>query len=326
MVNAARAADIIRGGESRDESRGTWLCRALGARRRVSREADRNTETSTRVVDVFSPAVTGRARVSRVKRRTAQESDIEAPAKKRFFLETTGRRRKKGGALRARVRGKRRHATRGGAVHQGNDVSYAVRTSHHDARDERRDARDALRRLEAPPMPGNVRGGAWRRAPRGRRRAAFSTRARHAEQRWPARVGVGAPHASTPFNAAGHLSTPRSFATAPWRLGRGASTRAPAAPSATAAAGEDEDPALAERRAKVLAKLPSVCPGCGVGLQCEDKNLPGFFVVPERMLREEEAGEEEEAEAEEDDSLDPEMRARLEEDARDGGVGTGRGR
>ena len=77
--------------------------------------------------------------------------------------------------------------------------------------------------------------------------------------------------------------------------------------------GEDEDPALAERRAKVLAKLPSVCPGCGVGLQCEDKNLPGFFVVPERMLREEEAEEEEDAEAEEDDSLDPEMRARLEE-------------
>ena len=135
-------------------------------------------------------------------------------------------------------------------------------------------------------------------------------RARHAEQRWPARVGVGAPHASTPFNAAGHLSTPRSFGTAPWRLGL---ARAPAAPSATAAAGEDEDPELAERRAKVLAKLPSVCPGCGVGLQCEDKNLPGFFVVPERMLREEEAGEEEEAEAEEDDSLDPAMRARLEE-------------
>jgi ribosome biogenesis GTPase A len=135
-------------------------------------------------------------------------------------------------------------------------------------------------------------------------------RARHAEQRWPARVGVGAPHASTPFNAAGHLSTPRSFGTAPLRLGL---ARAPAAPSATAAAGEDEDPALAERRAKVLAKLPSVCPGGGVGLQCEDTNRPGFFVVPERMLREEEAGEEEEAEAEEDDSLDPEMRARLEE-------------
>ena len=133
-------------------------------------------------------------------------------------------------------------------------------------------------------------------------------RARHAEQRWPARVGVGAPHASTPFNAAGHLSTPRSFGTAPWRLGL---ARAPAAPSATAAAGEDEDPALAERRAKVLAKLPSVCPGCGVGLQCDDKNLPGFFVVPERMLREEEKGAEEEQE--EDESFDPEMRRRMEE-------------
>ena len=130
-------------------------------------------------------------------------------------------------------------------------------------------------------------------------------RARHAESRWPIRVGVGAPRASIPLDAAGHPSL-RSFATAPWRLG---SARALAAPSATAA-GADEDPALAKRREAVLAKLPSVCPGCGVGLQCEDKNLPGFFVVPERMLREEETGVEEE---EEDASLDPEMRRRLEE-------------
>ena len=148
--------------------------------------------------------------------------------------------------------------------------------------------------------------GALRAAHREGDDARHPRRARHAEERWPARVGVGAPHASTLFNAAGH-PTPRSFATAPWRLGR---ARAPAAPSATAAAGPDEDPALVERRARVLAKLPSVCPGCGVGLQCEDKNLPGFFVVPERMLREE---EEEEEEEEEDDSMSPEMRARLEE-------------
>ena len=54
-----------------------------------------------------------------------------------------------------------------------------------------------------------------------------------------------------------------------------------------------------------------MCPGCGVGLQCDDKNLPGFFVVPERMLREEEKGAEEEQE--EDESFDPEMRRRMEE-------------
>ena len=150
--------------------------------------------------------------------------------------------------------------------------------------------------------------GALRAAHREGDDARHPRRARHAEERWPARVGVGAPHASTPFNAAGH-PTPRSFATAPWRLGR---ARAPAAPSATAAAGADEDPALVERRARVLAKLPSVCPGCGVGLQCEDKNLPGFFVVPERMLRVEEE-EEEEEDDDDDDSMSPEMRARLEE-------------
>ena len=85
---------------------------------------------------------------------------------------------KKSGQNPARaVRGKRRHAARGGAVHQGNDVSYAMRTSHLDARDARRGARGALRRLEAPPMLGDVSGGASRRAPRGRRRAASSTRA-----------------------------------------------------------------------------------------------------------------------------------------------------
>ena len=96
------------------------------------------------------------------------------PQKARFPRRLT----KKSGQNPARaVRGKRRHAARGGAVHQGNDVSYAMRTSHLDARDARRGARGALRRLEAPPMLGDVRGGASRRAPRGRRRAASSTRA-----------------------------------------------------------------------------------------------------------------------------------------------------
>ena len=223
VVNAARAADIIRGGRvAGRESRDLAVSGAWSASTSVSRSRSKHLHVDARRRRVFAPAVTGPARVSRVKRRTAQESDIEAPAKKRFFLETTGRRRKKGSALRARVRGKRRHATRGGAVHQGNDVSYAVRTSHHDARDERRDARDALRRLEAPPMPGNVRGGAWRRAPRGRRRAAFSTRASRRAAMARSRRGRRAACVDTfqrrrpPFNPA--VVRDRSLAPRPRRL------------------------------------------------------------------------------------------------------------
>ena len=70
-----------------------------------------------------------------------------------------------------------------------------------------------------------------------------------------------------------------------------------------------------------------MCPGCGgVGLQCEDKNLPGFFVVPERMLREEEAEEEEDAEAEEEDVRSTRDLRRALEEAPEMDVGTGRGR
>ena len=54
-------------------------------------------------------------------------------------------------------------------------------------------------------------------------------------------------------------------------------------PSAAAAAAAGESPAEVDVR-EVLKGLPSICPGCGVGLQCEDKNGPGFFVVPKRLL------------------------------------------
>ena len=30
--------------------------------------------------------------------------------------------------------------------------------------------------------------------------------------------------------------------------------------------------------------VASVCPGCGVGLQSEDKNAPGVFVMPKKVL------------------------------------------
>ena len=57
-------------------------------------------------------------------------------------------------------------------------------------------------------------------------------------------------------------------------------------PDVTAAAAPPTR-AIARRprtRAQVMASLPSICPGCGVGLQCEDKNLPGFFVIPKRLF------------------------------------------
>ena len=54
-------------------------------------------------------------------------------------------------------------------------------------------------------------------------------------------------------------------------------------PSTAAAAAAGESPAEVDVR-EVLKGLPSICPGCGVGLQCEDKNGPGFFVVPKRLL------------------------------------------
>ena len=54
-------------------------------------------------------------------------------------------------------------------------------------------------------------------------------------------------------------------------------------PSTAAAAAAGESPAEVDVR-EVLKGLPSICPGCGVGLQCEDNNGPGFFVVPKRLL------------------------------------------
>ncbi len=41
-----------------------------------------------------------------------------------------------------------------------------------------------------------------------------------------------------------------------------------------------------EAREEALARMgvASVCPGCGVGLQSEDKNAPGFFVMPKKVL------------------------------------------
>jgi len=56
-----------------------------------------------------------------------------------------------------------------------------------------------------------------------------------------------------------------------------------------------------EAREEALARMgvASVCPGCGVGLQSEDKNAPGFFVMPKKVLeaasaREDEQGADEE--------------------------------
>ena len=38
-------------------------------------------------------------------------------------------------------------------------------------------------------------------------------------------------------------------------------------------------------------QLPTSCPGCGTALQRADKNLPGFYVVPSKLLEEETEGE-----------------------------------
>jgi hypothetical protein len=61
----------------------------------VSREADRNTETSTRVVDVFSPAVTGRACFAR---ETTHGAGIghRGARQKALFLGNDGEAQKKG--------------------------------------------------------------------------------------------------------------------------------------------------------------------------------------------------------------------------------------
>ena len=114
-------------------------------------------------------------------------------------------------------------------------------------------------------------------------------RARCAAGRLPVRVAVAPLQMSISPSSLNPKATCQ-FATQTWRPNRG--------PRITAAAAEGampkDDSALLElRRTKLLASLPSVCPGCGVGLQCADQNLPGFFVVPERLLREEDETDEE---------------------------------
>ena len=47
--------------------------------------------------------------------------------------------------------------------------------------------------------------------------------------------------------------------------------------------------------------VPTMCPGCGVGLQGEDKNAPGFFVMPKRAFAQPSDEDDEDEEEEEDD-------------------------
>ena len=90
-------------------------------------------------------------------------------------------------------------------------------------------------------------------------------------------------HAWTPLAAAPPRG-PSSRASLTMTARRRSSTTSAAA--AAAASDDDDDADEAAVRAAVLASLPSICPGCGVGLQCDDQNKPGFFVVPKRLLDE----------------------------------------
>ena len=121
----------------------------------------------------------------------------------------------------------------------------------------------------------------------------------------PHRVGG---RAST-TSPASSLSSRRWIATTPSHLAsKWHPARAAKAAAAARAAAAEEDggvaSATAEQRAAVLAKLPSVCPGCGVGLQCDDHNLPGYFVIPQRLLDAEEEGEADGAADADDGGLD----------------------
>lgn len=49
--------------------------------------------------------------------------------------------------------------------------------------------------------------------------------------------------------------------------------------------------------------VPTMCPGCGVGLQAEDKNAPGFFVMPKRAFEQPSDEEDEDEEEDEDDAF-----------------------
>ena len=67
-----------------------------------------------------------------------------------------------------------------------------------------------------------------------------------------------------------------------WTHARGGGRASPTA--AAAAKGQSKSHGAEIDVREVLKGLPSICPGCGVGLQCEDKNGPGYFVVPKRLL------------------------------------------
>lgn len=49
--------------------------------------------------------------------------------------------------------------------------------------------------------------------------------------------------------------------------------------------------------------VPTMCPGCGVGLQAEDKNAPGFFVMPKRAFEQPSDEDDEEDEEDDDDAF-----------------------
>ena len=69
-----------------------------------------------------------------------------------------------------------------------------------------------------------------------------------------------------------------------WRPGDDARRDKPDVTAAAAPPDARDSPVDPERAREVMTSLPSICPGCGVGLQCEDKNLPGFFVIPKRLF------------------------------------------
>jgi len=63
-----------------------------------------------------------------------------------------------------------------------------------------------------------------------------------------------------------------------------------AAASVNNSSNEEEEELLLKRR---NVTVPTSCPGCGTALQREDKNLPGFFVVPSKLLESTEEGDNE---------------------------------
>ena len=75
--------------------------------------------------------------------------------------------------------------------------------------------------------------------------------------------------------------------------GRGGRTALSSFPSSSSSAGStssgDDEMNLFLQSKNV--QLPTSCPGCGTALQRADKNLPGFYVVPSKLLEEETEGE-----------------------------------